>query len=267
MCACAVNARRRADAWVRVAAARSRALEWPAMCGVAGVWSLGDRPPDPAWGSSLVRALSHRGPDGEGVFCDRRVLLAHTRLAIIDLTDTGRQPMESGDGRHPLAVHGEIYNHETLRPKLVAEGVRFRGRSDTETLLELLAHRGVAGLAGVRGMFAFAWYDRTRSSLVLVRDRLGKRPMYWVRTPDYVAFASEARALLALPFVPRRLDPATVSDYLGYLYVPGPRTALAGVARLGPGSALRLGNDRSPDAIVEERWWQPPRPDPDARPD
>src|SRR5262245_28474407 len=148
------------------------------MCGIAGVYALTGKPPDPAWGAQLTRALRHRGPDGEGVFCDDRVLLAHTRLAIIDTSSLGAQPMASGSGRYLIATNGEIYNHETLRSELERSGVSFRGHSDTESLIEWLERHGVAGLDAVRGMFAFARYDRHTGDLLLVRDRLGKRPLF-----------------------------------------------------------------------------------------
>jgi asparagine synthase (glutamine-hydrolysing) len=237
------------------------------VCGIAGVYALGERPPDPAWGPLLVQALRHRGPDGQGVYCDRRVVFAHTRLAIIDLSETGRQPMDSGDGRYLIVQNGEIYNHESLRGELEREGARFRGRSDTETLVELLARRGRAGLARVRGMFAFAWYDRASGDLLLARDRLGKKPVFWIRTAEYFAFASEARALLALPFVPRRLRRDAAADYLRWLYVPSPRTALEGVCRLEPATTLTLAGASPGEAPRLERYWRLPPPDPATRAD
>ena len=237
------------------------------MCGIAGVYALGNRPPDPAWGPLLVDSLRHRGPDGQGVFCDRRVVLAHTRLAIIDLTEGGRQPMDSGDGRHVIVQNGEIYNHEAVRAELEREGVRWRSRSDTETLLELVARRGPAGLERVRGMFAFGCYDRTTGDLLLARDRLGKKPLFWIRTGEYLAFASEARALLALPFVPRRLRRDAAADYLRWLYVPSPRTALEDVYRLEPATTLAVaGADPGAPPRIE-RYWRLPDCDPAARPD
>ena len=234
------------------------------MCGIAGVYALTERPPDPAWGAILTRALAHRGPDGRGVYHDARVLLAHTRLAIIDLSDAGRQPMTSADGRARLIVNGEIYNHADLRPGLEGQGAQFRSRSDTEVLLELLARHGPAGLERVRGMYAFAFYDAD-GSLLLGRDRLGKKPLLTVRTPDYFAFASEATALLALPFVRAALDPAALHDYMRYLYVPGPATLLRDIRKLPPATTLRLRPGAAP--AEPERYWAFPEAHPDARPD
>lgn len=237
------------------------------MCGIAGVYALTERPPDPAWGTLLTRALRHRGPDGSGVFHDDRVVLAHTRLAIIDLSEAGRQPMASADGRRQLILNGEIYNHADIRPSLEAEGAAFRSRSDTEVLLELLSRHGGAGLDRVRGMFAFAFYDRSEGTLLLGRDRLGKKPLLWTRTPEYVAFASEAAALFALPFVRAVLDPAALRAYLRHLYVPAPATLLQGIAKLPPASLLRLAPAAHGGVGSVERTWSLPAPDPHARPD
>ena len=237
------------------------------MCGIAGVYALTERPPDPAWGALLARALRHRGPDGSGVTHDDRIVLAHTRLAIIDLSDAGRQPMASTDGSRQLIVNGEIYNHAEIRPSLEAEGARFRSRSDTEVLLELLSRHGAAGLERAQGMFAFAFYDREKATLLLGRDRLGKKPLLWTRTPEYVAFASEAAALLALPFVRAALDPAALRAYLRYLYVPAPASLLQGIEKLPPASLLRLAPAERGGVGRVERYWSPPAPDPEARPD
>lgn len=234
------------------------------MCGIAGVLSLTDRPPERAWGDILVRALRHRGPDGEGVFADSRAVFAHTRLAIIDPTDAGCQPMQSADGRHLILLNGEIYNHAALRSPLERDGAAFRSRSDTEVLLTLLARRGPGALGSVLGMFAFAFYGRERGDLLLARDRLGKRPLFILRTPDWFAFASEAAALLALPFVRARIDPASVRSYLRYLYVPGTGSMLEGMEKLPPGATLtmRAGSAEPPRV---SRYWIPPEPDPEAR--
>ena len=237
------------------------------MCGIAGVYALTERPPDPAWGTLLARALRHRGPDGSGVYHDDRVVLAHTRLAIIDLSDAGRQPMASADGQRQLTVNGEIYNHAEIRPSLEAEGARFRSRSDTEVLLELLARHGAAGLERVRGMFAFAYYDRGEGTHLLARDRLGKKPLLSVRTPEFVAFASEAAALLSLPFVHAALDREALRPYLHYLYVPAPATLLEGIQKLPPASLLQLSPAAAGGVGCVKPYWALPDVDPDARPD
>lgn len=230
------------------------------MCGIAGVFSLTERPPDPEWGALLTRALRHRGPDGDGVFSDSRVLLAHTRLAIIDRSEGGRQPMPSSTGDHLLILNGEFYNHAEIRARLTRDdGVTFRSRSDTEVLVEALARRGPAALHDVKGMFAFALYDRREGMLLLGRDRLGKKPLLYLRTPEWLAFASEASALLRLPFVRARLDPASLLSYGRHLYVPAPATMIEGMRKLPPASLLEI---RSPTAPREPGVPARPEPEP-----
>jgi len=235
------------------------------MCGIAGVLALTDRPPDPAWGPLLLEALRHRGPDGQSLFTEGRVLLAHTRLAIIDLGAGGAQPMRSADGRHVIVQNGEIYNYSERATALEQRGVSLRTRSDTEVLLESVARRGPDALAELRGMWAFALWDREREALLLARDRLGKKPLLIARTPEFVAFASEAAALLRLPFVRARLDRASLRDWLRLLYVPAPHTLLEGVKRLPSASWVTLSASQ-PDA-APVRYWTPPAPDPGQRAD
>ncbi len=237
------------------------------MCGIGGVYALTERPPDPAWGRLLVDALAHRGPDDRDVFADDRVVLAHTRLSIIDTSSAGHQPMRSADGRFALVQNGEIYNHAELGRALAAAGVALRTRSDTEVLVELLARRGPAALDDLRGMFAFALYDAASGDLLLARDRLGKKPLLWVRTPEYLAFASEARALLRLPFVRARLDHERLRDYVRFLYVPAPDTLIAGLHKLAAGHRLLVRGAARDTPPAPERWWRLPPPDPEQRAD
>jgi asparagine synthase (glutamine-hydrolysing) len=236
------------------------------MCGIAGVYALTERAPDPGWGALLAGALAHRGPDGHGVYADERVVLAHRRLAIIDLGEGGRQPMSSGDGRHVIVQNGEIYNYRELREGLVADGVTMRTSSDTEVLVEAFARGGISALEAMRGMFAFGCYDRVSGDLTLARDRLGKKPLVYVETPEFLAFASEAQALLTLPFVRAALDERALRDYVELLYVPAPWTLLEGVRKLPAGHVLRI-DGLARRAAGPERWWSLPRTDPALRPD
>ena len=226
------------------------------MCGLAGILALTDRSPDPAWGPLLVRALAHRGPDGSGVTVTPRLVLAHTRLAIIDLSDAGKQPMESRDGRRLLALNGEIYNHASIRERLERDGAEFRSRSDTEVLLTALERRGIDSLEDVLGMFAFAHYDTGSGELLLARDRLGKKPLLYVRTPEWLAFASEVKALLALPFVRARVDAQALGAYARFLYVPAPATLVAGIRKLPAGSYLRV-KPGTPETEPRSYWSLP----------
>ncbi len=198
----------------------------------------------------MTARLAHRGPDGEGYLATPAVSLGHRRLAIIDLPG-GRQPMTTSDDRFTIVFNGEIYNFRALRRELEAHGSIFQTRSDTEVLLEAWAHWGIGALERLRGMFAFAVWDAREGSLVLVRDRLGVKPLYYAQAGGRLLFASEIKALLAHPDVPRRLNPAAVEDYLAYLYVPAPQTIFADVYELPPAHWLRWQDG----LITAERYW------------
>jgi len=167
------------------------------MCGIAGV-VRGGGAIDGGTAAALDRALAHRGPDGCGAWRSPAgdVLLVHRRLAIIDPGPSGAQPMETRDGRHRIVFNGEIYNYREIRRALESRGERFTTGSDTEVLLRLLACDGVQSLARLRGMFAFGWWDAEARELVVARDRFGIKPLYIAASPDSIAFASEAHALL-----------------------------------------------------------------------
>ena len=213
------------------------------MCGIAG-FATG-RPGSPegaeAVADAMARALAHRGPDAHCVHAepDGRLAFGHRRLAIVDLSATGLQPMASADGRWLVCYNGEIYNHTALRAALLQEGVAFRGHSDTEVMLEWIARWGLdAFLDAAEGMFAIALWDRRDGRLTLVRDPFGIKPLYWTLEGDRLGFGSELKALRALPgFVPR-IDRAAASAMLRFGAVPAPGCILAGVAMLPPGHVL-----------------------------
>ncbi|GBD41606.1 Asparagine synthetase [glutamine-hydrolyzing] 1 [bacterium HR39] len=228
------------------------------MCGFAGFF-LFDDPPGREAALRLVRTmartLAHRGPDEEGVFAeeDGHFALGFRRLAVIDPSPAGSQPMVSACGRFVLAFNGEIYDHAELRAELAAAGHVFRGHSDTEALLETLARHGPEeGLARASGMFALALWDRRERRLVLARDRFGKKPLYSARLGDALVFASELRALLRHPLLRPARDPEALALYLRFGYVPGPRTILDGVRRLEPGHLLVAEADGS---FRLHRWF------------
>lgn len=211
------------------------------MCGIAGF--LGDFPAGlPA---AMGLAIDHRGPDDSGVFTDAdgRLALVHRRLAIVDLSSTGHQPMADSTGRFVICYNGELYNAPVLRSELTRRGAVFRGTSDTEVLLELLARDTVDALKRLNGIFAFALWDRRDQTLTLVRDGVGVKPLYISRTPGGLAFASEIKALLPVPGLDRTIDQAAAGAYLTYLYSPGERTMFAAVRKLAPGTWLTI--DRS----------------------
>jgi asparagine synthase (glutamine-hydrolysing) len=228
------------------------------MCGIAGFLDIGRKLAPHALAAnaaSMGCALGHRGPDDRGVWTDAEagVALAHTRLAIVDLSPMGAQPMVSSCGRFVISYNGEIYNSAELRDGLDAERRSLRGHSDTEILLELCAQDGVeATVPRLIGMFAFALWDRRSRTLALVRDRLGIKPLYWGRQGGRVLFASELSALEALPDFERRIDADAVAAYLRFAYVPAPQSIYAGIGKLAPGSILTIGPD---GADRQARFW------------
>src|ERR1700674_1819134 len=218
----------------------------PCMCGIVGLHG----PQKTGWIEAMSACLIHRGPDGKGLFRDQGagLALAMRRLAIVDLSG-GTQPMHSQDGRYVLVYNGEIYNAQELRADLEASGVRFAtDHSDTEVLLHLLIRNGEACLERLNGMFAFAFYDSARRKLLCSRDRMGIKPLYYAREGRRFAFASELKALLKLPFIPREVDRQALFDYLSLLYVPGEQSILKSVRRLPPGHWLKYSLD---DGAIE----------------
>lgn len=204
----------------------------------------------------MADTLTHRGPDDLGVWFDeeREVALAFRRLAIIDLSPAGAQPMVSRDGRWVLAYNGEIYNFASLRHDLPRDTV-LRGGSDTEVLLELLAHRGVdRTLAAVDGMFAFALWDRREQRLVLARDRFGEKPLHYTWAGSTFLFASELKAMRPHPAWNPTLDLGALALYLSRDYVPAPLTVYAGVHKLLPGTWLEVAADR-PGIVEQHTYW------------
>ncbi len=197
--------------------------------------------------------IAHRGPDGNGVFANDRIHFGHTRLAIIDLTEAGHQPMFSHDGRYVVTYNGEIYNHVELRAELEALGERFRTHSDTEVLLASYSRWGRDCVKRFRGMFAFALWDDTDKTLFLARDRCGEKPLVYHRDGERFTFASELKALVPLLGMRPSLDPGAVDMYLHYQYVPEPFTLLAGVRKLPAAHTLLLS---AQDWCAEpQRYW------------
>ncbi|MFW5469854.1 asparagine synthase (glutamine-hydrolyzing) [Knoellia sp. CPCC 206435] len=204
----------------------------------------------------MSRSVAHRGPDdrGEWVDADAGIALAHRRLAIVDLSPMGHQPMVSADGRWVLVLNGEIYDHRDHRESLVASGRVLRGHSDTEVLLELVASRGVVeALRSVDGMFALALWDRADRVLTLARDRLGEKPLYYGNVGRQFAFSSELTALRRLPRAPAAPSMEAVGAYLELGFVPAPLSILPGVGKLPAGSVLRV---RAGQAVGHpEPYW------------
>ncbi len=211
------------------------------MCGIAGILRFDGQDVDRGCLRSMVSAMSHRGPDDEGLFFDAGVALGVRRLAIIDLSPTGHQPMTDGDGFVQVAFNGEIYNFKDLRSRLSACGYAFRGSSDTEVLVHGYRQFGAAGLATrLEGMFAFAILDRKQRKLFLGRDHFGVKPLYLRRSSHQVSFASEIRPFALDGSGPLSVDPDFVGSFLRLGYVPSPTTAFRGIAKLMPGTVLEV---------------------------
>jgi asparagine synthase (glutamine-hydrolysing) len=220
------------------------------MCGVAGILARHGTPDEGAL-RRMGAALAHRGPDDLGVHLAGPLGLLQTRLSIIDL-EHGHQPMV--EGALALSANGEIYNFVELRRQLEARGRRFRTASDSETILQAYALDGLAALPSLHGMFAFALYDAERRELLLARDRLGIKPLYYATLPDRLLFASELKALLAAWPGERELEPAALVQFLQNRYSTGDAGLVRGVRRIAPGTALVVDADLG---VREERYWSP----------
>lgn len=230
------------------------------MCGIAGCWEpQAGRDADAlaALARRMGQTLHHRGPDDDGVFVEVAVglALAHRRLAIIDLTPLGHQPMQSADARYVIVYNGEIYNFQEVRSALAVRAHSFRGHSDTEVLLAAIVEWGVAGaLSRCDGMFAFALWDRTERQLWLARDRVGKKPLYYGRTPHGLVFGSELKALLSHPRFEPEIDTDALTSLLRYDYIPAPRSIYREVRKLEAGHCVRFD-----EAALAGTGWPPSR--------
>ncbi|MEP7228324.1 MAG: asparagine synthase (glutamine-hydrolyzing), partial [Gemmatimonadales bacterium] len=210
------------------------------MCGLAGRFHPVSLPPDPAWRFRADELLAHRGPDGRGYYADVRCELVHRRLALLDLSPTGAQPMPNEDGTIQVVFNGEIYNHGELRAELRSRGHVFRGSSDTEVLVHLYEEHGAAMASRLRGMFAFAIFDRRRNRVLLARDRFGIKPLFYAVHQGQWIFASEMKAILALQGFRPELDRQACYDFLGLSYIPEPATGFTNIHALPKGMALLL---------------------------
>jgi asparagine synthase (glutamine-hydrolysing) len=220
------------------------------MCGVAGILA-GHGSPDEGALRRMGAALAHRGPDDLGVHLAGPLGLLQTRLSIIDL-ERGHQPMV--DGARALAANGEIYNYVELRRQLEARGRRFATASDSETILHAYALDGLEALGSLNGMFAFALYDTERGQLVLARDRLGIKPLYYARLPDRLLFASELKALLAAWPGEPEIDPGALVQFLQNRFNTGDTSLVRGIRRLPPGTVILVDTDLN---VREHRYWSP----------
>lgn len=221
------------------------------MCGIVGYLNLdGERPAEAGRISAMCDTIVHRGPNDQGVMTDGPVGLGMRRLAIIDVA-SGRQPISNEDDTIHIVFNGEIFNHEGLRDRLVAAGHVFRTHSDTETILHLYEEDGDECVQHLRGMFAFAIWDAPRRRLLVARDRLGVKPLFYSLDGGRLAFASEMKALLALPGIDRELDWNAFDAFFAYNYIPAPLTIHRGIRKLEPGHRLIVENGK----VRFEQYW------------
>ncbi len=217
------------------------------MCGICGFnWA------DEHLIEQMKATLVHRGPDADGTYVAAGISLGHRRLSIVDLSDSGRQPLANEDGTVWITFNGEIYNHTGLRAQLESKGHVFRSRSDTEAIVHAYEEFGLDFVRHLTGMFALAIWDGARRRLVLVRDRLGIKPLYYTADSGRVRFASEIKALLADPQVPREVNGQALFDLMGYEFTPAPETLFAGIRKLLPGCMLVVEADGS---LRMSRYW------------
>jgi asparagine synthase (glutamine-hydrolysing) len=230
------------------------------MCGICGILAFNDNfACDERITASMRDTMIHRGPDDAGVWCSPtgRAALGHRRLSIVDVSHSGHQPMSNEDGSVWVAFNGEIYNHDELRSELQERGHRYRSRCDTETIVHLYEEEGERCVERLDGMFAIAVWDERRRELFLARDRLGKKPLYWTRTAEGLAFASEIKALLRHPAVRADLDVSAFHDYLTFVCTPAPSTMFAGINKLSPAERLTVGIDGNTHSEI---YWTPMSP-------
>jgi asparagine synthase (glutamine-hydrolysing) len=232
------------------------------VCGIAGFWSVTGQEPERELeriASRMSANLAHRGPDASGIWvcADEQIALAHTRLAIIDLSDDGNQPMTSGDGRGVLIFNGEIYNFLEIKSEIDSISLRpWHSHSDTEVLLRAIECWGIEdAVTRLVGMFAFAYFDKRHRELCLVRDRIGKKPLYVAARSDSVVFASELKGLTQHPSVSKKVDPDAVLEFLCRGYINAPRSIYDGVTKLEPGCIKKyvLVNGQLEEQLT--RYW------------
>jgi asparagine synthase (glutamine-hydrolysing) len=221
------------------------------MCGIAGIFMKNGRPVgDPGTIVKMTDTMVHRGPDASGYHIDGSIALGHRRLSIIDL-GTGQQPMFNEDRSMAIVFNGEIYNFEELRSTLELKGHRFRTNSDTETILHAYEEWGEESPNQLRGMFAYAIWDGPQKKVFIARDRIGKKPLYYLDTPTFFIFASELKALLQYPGIRKEINLEALSDYLSFLYVPSPKCIFKEFRKLSPAHTLTVSDNQTKTV----RYW------------
>ncbi|MCH2181429.1 MAG: asparagine synthase (glutamine-hydrolyzing), partial [Mariniblastus sp.] len=225
------------------------------MCGICGI--VFRDPQQSVQTEMLTRMndlLTHRGPDGSGLWTEANIGLAHRRLSLIDLSENGRQPMVDPSTGSVLTYNGEIYNFRELKTEFLS-GTEFQSRTDSEVLLKLLASRGKAAVDLLEGMFAFAFYDHPAKRLLLARDPFGIKPLYYSIQPGQIVFGSELKAIMASGLVSRELDHDALNDFFDFTFIPAPRSIYRNVQKLEPGHLMSI--DLTEWTVTSQCFWQP----------
>lgn len=225
------------------------------MCGFVGVISRTGNLPDSEQLCAMRDLLVHRGPDDAGEFIDTHVALGFRRLSIVDLSPRGHQPMHNSAGTLTIVFNGEIYNHVELRATLKADGYQFHSDTDTEVLLALYERHGTDMFRYINGMFAFALYDRSKHHVILARDRMGVKPLFYYTFRDGLAFGSELKSLQPLPHFPTAISTDALGMYMRFNYIPGGACIYSNVYKVPKGQYIMVNIDR-PDAPVTSKYWE-----------
>lgn len=225
------------------------------MCGIAGVVHLNGSLPSPIALKAMTDAIAHRGPDGEGQWIEDNVGLGHRRLAIIDLSPAGHQPMITADNRYVLSYNGEVYNFKELRSELEVFGYQFRSQTDSEVVLNALAKWGPKALNRFNGMFAIALWDRKEKTLLLARDRYGIKPLYYGQQGSFIAFGSEQKAILAIPEFKRSLDKEALLEYFTFQNIFTDKTLLNNIKLLPAGHYATLNLGKKERELKLTQYW------------
>jgi asparagine synthase (glutamine-hydrolysing) len=225
------------------------------MCGIVGIFNMNGEPVSQVILRKMTGAIAHRGPDGEGFYIDSFVGLGHRRLAIIDLSPSGHQPMATEDGDYIVTYNGEVYNFQELRIELGSLGHKFRSKTDTEVVLHAYTQWGRECVERFNGMFAFAIWDKTRQELFLARDRYGIKPLYYIFIGSTFIFASEQKAILSHPAVRREIDLEGLMEYFTFQNIFTDRTLLKGIKIFPPGCFARIPLGRALDHLNLTRYW------------
>lgn len=224
------------------------------MCGICGIIDKNNRNINKENLASMTKFLAHRGPDGEGIYIHNNMGLGHRRLSIIDLSDNAKQPMSNEDGTVWVVFNGMIYNYKALREELIQKGHQFKSHSDTEVIIHLYEERGKDCIKSLRGMFAFALWDAIRKKIILVRDRVGQKPLVYAQTKDFFLFASEPKAIFASGLLSKEIDIVGMQHSFSYMNVPWPYTMYKNIKQLPPASVLDF--DLHNNLINIDKYWK-----------